>query len=231
MTQPDDITCGPTSLHAVYRFFGENTPLEQIIHEVHALEDGGTLAVLLGQHALSRGYRTTLYSFNLKVIDLTWDYRKPEKVLERLKAQLQYKKDQKLRQAIKAYIGYIEAGGELQPGLLTRDFFAGHFQRNVPVLAGLSSTFLYQTAREYSDEAGKSIYDDLKGTPMGHFVVLSGFDKEGKIRVSDPYNDNPFSGKYYSVSFNRVVHSILLGIVTYDANVLVIERPAQKEHA
>lgn len=229
LTQPDDITCGPTSLHAVYNYFGDNISLNRVIKEVRALEDGGTLAVLLGLHALKRGFKATIYTFNLKVVDPTWEYNNPEKLLERLKLQLTYKREDKLRHAIQSYIAYLESGGELRTGLLSRSFFKRHFQRGVPILAGLSATFLYQTAREYSDEQGKSVYDDLKGAPMGHFVVLSGFDKDGKILISDPYQDNPVSqSNYYSVRTTRLIHAILLGIVTYDANVLVIERPVTK---
>ncbi len=226
LTQPDDSTCGPTSLHAVYNYFGDNISLENVIKQVSALEDGGTLAVLLGQHARSRGYKTTLYTFNLKVFDPTWDLKNSSYVIDRLKAQLEFKKDQKLRHAINAYIDFLEAGGIIKNSLLSRSFFSRHFTKGVPILAGLSATYLYQTAREYADESGKSIYDDLKGAPMGHFVVLSGFDEDKKIRVSDPYPDNPMAGSsYYCVGTSRLIHAILLGIVTYDANLLVIERP------
>ena len=48
LTQPDDSTCGPTSLHAVYQYFDDEISLEQVISEVSFLEDGGTLAVFLG---------------------------------------------------------------------------------------------------------------------------------------------------------------------------------------
>jgi hypothetical protein len=224
--QPNDSTCGPTSLQAVYSYYEDKISLEKVIKEVHALEDGGTLAVLLGQHALARGYSTTIYTFNLKVIDPTWDLKDNDLVIEKMRAQLIFKKDRKLRMAIQAYIGYLEAGGKLRSVSMSRSFFARHFAKGIPILAGLSATYLYQTKREYFDEFDRSVYDDLKGSPMGHFVLVSGFDKEKKIRVSDPYPDNPVSGNsYYSVSTSRLIHSILLGIVTYDANLLVIERP------
>lgn len=52
LTQPDDTTCGPTCLHAVYDYYGDRLPLDQVIGEAGRLEDGGTIAVLLGCHAL-----------------------------------------------------------------------------------------------------------------------------------------------------------------------------------
>ena len=31
LAQPDDATCGPTCLHAVYRHFGDALPLDSVI--------------------------------------------------------------------------------------------------------------------------------------------------------------------------------------------------------
>ena len=47
LPQPDPTTCGPTCLHAVYRYHGDEMPLARVIAETPALEEGGTLAVLL----------------------------------------------------------------------------------------------------------------------------------------------------------------------------------------
>ena len=63
--QPDGTTCGPTCLHAVYRFFNDPIPLPQVVSEVKQLEEGGTLAVYLGSHALARGYKATIYTSTL----------------------------------------------------------------------------------------------------------------------------------------------------------------------
>lgn len=52
LPQPDNTTCGPTCLHAVYHHFGERMPLPQVIQEAYSFEGGGTLAVFMGIHAL-----------------------------------------------------------------------------------------------------------------------------------------------------------------------------------
>ena len=96
-----------------------------------------------------------------------------------------------------------------------------------PILVGLSSTYLYQTAREYGPFDD---YDDVRGEPQGHFVVLCGYDKAEKhVRVADPLLPNPMTGdsQYYNVSMDRLIAAIMLGIVTYDANLLVIEPKPQ----
>ncbi len=68
LPQPDDTTCGPTCLHAIYRYFGDEIPLSQVIREVPSLCGGGTLGVMLGSHALARGYKASLYTSTVTVL-------------------------------------------------------------------------------------------------------------------------------------------------------------------
>ena len=64
LSQPTESTCGPTCLHAVYKFYQDFITLEEVISGVETLEDGGTLAVFLGSHAL-QGIRATIISYDL----------------------------------------------------------------------------------------------------------------------------------------------------------------------
>jgi len=222
LAQPDDSTCGPTALHAVYDSFGLHLPLEQVIEEVHSLEDGGTLAVFLGQHAISRGFHARIHSYNLRVFDPSWDGLSMEQLRKKLLAQIRSKPGKKLHYACLSYARFLKMGGEIRfddpsPALLQQ-----YFDRDLPVLAGLSATYLYKSKRERTGPAGESIYDDMRGKPMGHFVVLCGMEKK-TVLVADPYQDNPYSkDHYYHVPVGRLINSVMLGIVTYDANLLII---------
>jgi len=81
-----------------------------------------------------------------------------------------------------------------------------------------------QTAREYGPE---DIVDDIRGEPSGHFVVIAGYDRLRRhVLVVDPYQPNPYGAALeYWLSIDRVVAAILLGIVTHDANLLVVYPP------
>lgn len=225
LTQPDDATCGPTSLHAVYQYFDDDISLEQVIAEVSFLEEGGTLAVMLGCHALKRGYRVKIYTYNLHVFDPTWFLQSNEMIVENLRQQMRHKQDPKLQHASRAYIEFLNLGGEIKCSDLTLGLLKNHFKKGLPVLTGLSATYLYNCARERVNERNESVYDDVRGYPLGHFVVLCGLSADRKhIVVADPYQENPFyQNNYYEVKITRLINSIMLGIVTYDANLLVIE--------
>lgn len=219
--QPDETTCGPTSLHTLYEYYNDPISLKTVIDEVLQLDEGGTLGALLAIHALERGYNATIYSYNLQIFDPTWSGLNNSSLVEKLNAQMGIKKSYKFRLASQAYVKFLELGGEirfedLRSGIIRRYLRKGH-----PVIAGLSATWLYRSAREFGPN---SDYDDIRGEPAGHFVVLHGYDPETReIHIADPIVKNPLGdGQFYKLKLDRVINAILLGIVTYDANLIII---------
>jgi len=228
MPQPDDFTCGPTCLHALYRYFGDRISLERVISEVPQLDTRGTLDVLLANHALDRGYSARIFTYNVQMFDPTWFDGSDIDLSERLRLQLEHKESGRLRVATKAYLRFLANGGELQFEELTPALIRKFLTRRIPILTGLSATYLYRNAREYGPEGRP---DDIRGRPAGHFVVLCGYDKDTReILVADPLGKNPLSGThYYAVSIERALGAILLGILTYDANLLIIEPRSERK--
>lgn len=220
--QPNGETCGPTCLHALYRFYGDPITLEQVVAEVASLPGGGTLGVILACHALRRGYRARIYSYNLNVFDPTWFGPDAPNVRERLQAQMAAKDDPKLQTATRFYLEYLELGGELRFEDLTKALIRKHLNHSQPILAGLSATYMYRSAREYGPNLD---YDDIRGEPLGHFVILSGYDRVRRtVQIADPLLPNPVSlDHHYEVNMDRVIGAIFLGIVTYDANMVLIQ--------
>jgi len=219
--QPDDITCGPACLHSVYEYYGDTVSLQQVITEVKSLKGGGTLAVLLANHALKRGYTATIYTYNLHVFDPTW-FEKDVSLAEKLKAQAAARPDEKLSFATLGYLEFLENGGRLKYEDLTLGLIRHFLKKSTPILTGLSSTYLYRAVRENPES---NLDDNIAGSPSGHFVVLCGYDKDKRdVLVADPFKKNPVSGNhYYKVSISRLLGAILLGILTHDANLLIIE--------
>jgi hypothetical protein len=227
--QPDNNTCGPTCLQAIYNYYGDSLPLTQLIPEVPSFEEGGTLAVLLGCHALARGYSVSLYTYNLTVFDPTWFQPGGPPIADRLRAQMAVKDIPKLRMASQAYLEFLRLGGSLRMEDMTGNLIRRYLKRSIPVLAGLSATYLYNEPRESGLEG---IPDDVNGTPQGHFVVLCGYDaQERRVLIADPMQPNPFSSQNqrYEVDLDRLMCAIMLGVVTYDSNLLVIQPKGRKD--
>jgi hypothetical protein len=171
---------------------------------------------------LARGYAVTLYTYNLRLFDPTWFLLDEEQIRAKLRAQAELKHDAKLRLASRGYDEFLERGGrlrfkDLEPALLRR-----YLNRGIPLITGLSATYLYRSIRDVPETNQD---DDLRGEPVGHFVVLTGYRPSTReVLVADPYKSNPLSAtRYYAVGIHRLIGAILLGIMTYDANLLVIE--------
>ena len=219
-SQPDDATCGPTCLHAVYRYYGDRMSLESLIADVPTVDSGGTLAVWLACHALARGYSATLYTYNLQLFDPTW-FLPGVDLAAKLEAQSTRKDEDHLTASTKGYLDYLRLGGSVRFEDLSAKVIRKFVKRRVPILTGLSATYLYRDMREHGPDGDS---DDVRGLPVGHFVVLCGYRQDARrVLVADPLHPNPLSEHHvYEVSIERVIGAILLGIVTYDANLLVL---------
>ena len=226
--QPNDVTCGPTCLQSLYRFHGESVDLQAMIAEIPKLADGGTLGVSLACHALRRGYRALIYTYNLHIFDPTWFPTDLAVLLPKLHARARAKQDPRLNLAVEAYLEFFRLGGRMRHRVLTPALLRRYLKRGVPILTGLNSTYLYQSQRE-RDVDGELVDDDVLGDPTAHFVVLCGYSRSDRsVLVADPQPPPSASGPLYRARIEHVVGAILLGIVTLDANFLLIEPAAGK---
>ncbi len=243
--QPNDSSCGPTCLAAVYQYWNDPVELADLIREIGQLRGGGTLAVDLACHALRRGYDARITTYNLHLFDPTWfnpgDGSSDSGVLaEKLQQQLRQKGQrigyERLQAATESYLEYLALGGRVQMRPLDPPIFVESLVEGVPILCGLSATYLYRECRERSQAANAvgqtSVADDIGGDPAGHFVVLHGYDRaSGEVLIADPLHPNPIAPtNNYPAPLGHLASAILLGIVTYDANLMtLVPRPSPKE--
>jgi hypothetical protein len=224
--QPDDVTCGPTCLRKVYAFYGLQVGLDEIIASLERNEDGGTLAVFLGISALRRGFRARIYSYDLRIFDPTWARLSPAELAEKIHARIPFLTDAKRLRAAQAYLHFLRLGGEIGFAELTPALLKSIIDREHPILAGLSATYLYRYSRERWDPiTRKPVDDDVRGDPTGHFVVVSGYEQWGRrLVVLDPFEQIPIEpgDEKLVVDADRLTNAILLGDVTYDAVLLEV---------
>jgi hypothetical protein len=219
----------------VYRYYGDSIPLPQVIEEIPQLEQGGTLAVVMACHALKRGYRATIYTYNVQVFDPTWFAPDGPPLAERLEAQAAAADSYRLKAACNEYLDFLRLGGKLRMEDLTSELIRRFLKNSTPILTGLSATYLYRAKRELGLD---SIPDDIRGFPVGHFVVLAGYDQAKRtVLVADPLQPNPLqpnpraNEQTYVVAIDRLKNAMLLGIVTHDANLLIIEPRTSRKRA
>jgi len=219
--QPDDTTCGATCLQAVYRYYGDEISIAELVAQVPTLHDGGTLGVALAAHALARGYRATIVTWNIDLFDPTWFELSQEAIQDKLRARAAVRGDAKLSFAADAYVDFLGRGGQIELRDLAPSVLRRYLGLGVPILTGLSATFLYRESRE---RAADDRADDVAGDPVGHFTVLTGYTSNSReVYVTDPLHPNPLSIQHtYPVKMERLIGAIYLGVLTYDANLVVI---------
>jgi hypothetical protein len=127
-----------------------------------------------------------------------------------------------LQAATRGYLDFLKLGGSVLMEDLTSELIRRYLNRGVPILTGLSATYLYGDPREYGPTLEP---DDVRGVPAGHFVVLCGYNRETRnVLVADPLMPNPMANEHlYPVNIDRAKNAILLGILTHDANLLILQ--------
>ncbi len=221
--QPDDVTCGPTCLRQIYDFFDQDIPLDEVLGEIDRNEDGGTLAVYLAISALKRGFCARIYSYDLRIFDPSWSSLPSDELREKIERRVPHLRREKAARCARAFIRFLKLGGEMAFDELTPSLLKSILNRNHPILAGLSATYLYKMPRERHEVADVLIDDDIGGDPVGHFVVVSGYQHWGRqFSVRDPSAHIPPTTEdgRVLVDAQRLTNAILLGDLTYDAVLL-----------
>ncbi|MEZ4873090.1 MAG: hypothetical protein R2827_12795 [Bdellovibrionales bacterium] len=69
------------------------------------------------------------------------------------------------------------------------------------------------------------IYDDIKANPRGHFVILGISGDLQKVTLADPMEGNPLTNcTEYEVDTQHFINALLIGVITYDANMTTIKK-------
>ena len=212
--QPNDETCGPTCLHAIYRYYGLDNALSEVIQTVEPSNSGGTLSPLLGKHALEHGFDATIFVNNTLIFDPTW-FKKgtspSEVLLKKLESQNKFKFSKSLVQASNAFQEFIRLGGTIWFKTIDVAMLKEYFNQSIPILTGLNSTYLYRASRECFTQNGEAYSDDIRGTATGHFVVLCGYhDRKNLVVVADPYSLNTFTKTNYYLNWSKRVKILTL---------------------
>lgn len=221
--QPTETTCGPTCLHGLYRYHGLKAGHDNVIDEVRSTIGGGTLGVHLGLDAIKRGFEATIYTHNLNVFDPSWFHLDRSSLIAKLLAQAQAKPESKTAEASLFYAEYLRLGGRVVFEDLTPQFLQRILKEHGPVICGLSATYLYMSRREINETSQE---DDVRGFPQGHFVLLTGITSNlSEVEVTDPLEQNPIHyERRYQVSTHHFMNSVLIGVITYDANFIAIKK-------
>lgn len=227
--QPDDSSCGPTSLYSVYKFFGLDVTLETVIKELDGYDPAiGSYDAILGIDALKRGFDAIITPFNLNVFDWSWFGLNMDALRIKLDRLASVGLSETVRKLASLYVEFIDRGGRIvfQYNPEQAFFTANYYTGVVPLICGLSSTWIHQSKRENPDTGE---YDEY-GRMMGHYVVLGGWEwglNPVRTTVYDPYGSRTlFRSNKYILEYDQLLTAMMLGTNTHEGNLLRISKRA-----
>jgi hypothetical protein len=210
----------PDLLAQVYRFLGYERAVDEVISDTRRNADGGTLGVYLGISALRNGFRPTIYTYNLRIFDPTWRRLSPPEISGKLRERRRFVRSRRLKRAIAAYVEYLGMGCRVPVFRARCGFLVGLLQTGHPILTGFERNVpLWVRSRTQ-----RGVRRRFAASPRGISSSCAGYyPRSDRFVVRDPSSNIPFSrnGKY-TVEARRLIAAILLGDVTYDANLLVL---------
>lgn len=228
--QPTANSCGHTATAILLSGFGMTKTPHEVIDKVNVHTRPGTNEVwgsLLTDHGIyliSLGFKTTVYSFDVWVTDMSWHGKDSEFILKRLDAIKNKLAVPSLTKEgtsiyIDGYKAFLEAGGELIIQQHPTLELLKNIAQSRPFVASVNYQCLYGTAKIRFLPDGINTTIDDSGIPTNHSVVISDY-RDGRFEVYDPWNNE----KILWVSEQTLLSAIMAAQLECDNQLLVIEK-------
>lgn len=230
-----DFECLPACLAAVFEFYKIKLSIDEIIEKISTdsqkLYDWEFKA---GKLAIRKGLKAKIHSNVCQIFDPSWTHLSKEKLIKKLKKELNYSKQReknikqepeqnyyiypnkeiaaRLTKEIESAIEFLKIGGEIDFNPISKERIQNYIDNNIPIIASINPTLLHRMKRAYKNKP-----DDIRGISWGHVIIISGYDNENFI-VSDP------GGNFYRNSFVYKVNKDLLleSILRYNGQLLIL---------
>ena len=170
-------TCGQTSLRAVLDYFGLKFSLSEILKGVR-LYKTGTYIEDMALFAKSLGFKTKIITFDPEFFDPTWANLPQKSLLRKYKRSMKFKRGRKRKR--EKILNYLKKGEKYSLQIPSRKLLFSYLKKKIPPILCIFSTILRKEKRRKNSKL-----NDIAGKPMGHFVVLMGYENK-KFIIMDP---------------------------------------------
>jgi len=216
--QPDECSCGLSCLKMVLACHGRSFFHDDLNELTPPNPDIGLYDSHLGLAAIQLGFAATIYTYNYRIFHPIWNRLSRKDLMGKLATRQMCAMTPQQALAAELYIEFLRAGGELLFYPLSRELILAHFNRDLPLIAALDMSFLYDCM---------AFYDEFSEHRATHFVVLHGYNPEDNtFFISDPWYSIPLpnkNGQYY-IDADRVINAIFLGQERNDSAIIVIQK-------
>lgn len=197
--QPTNNSCSQSSLAMLLSYHGESITPEEIMNivPVRKRDDGtdwGTINQDLANWCINKGYKVTLYTADLGIIDMSWKDLETEQQVERMELAKETRNYPSLGKEpssiyVQTYIDFLKLGGKLiiEPFFTTRIIDEAIAQS--PVLACVFAPTLYKKGRQTDIGLRTSKPDDINGNMVNHSIVIVKKLPNDNYLIADPWQE------------------------------------------
>jgi hypothetical protein len=195
--QPTNTTCSPTALSMLLSFYGKSIPVQDISEKVPQVknsggEDSGTINQQMAVWCVSLGFKVSVFTSDVQVIDQSWGALTANEIRRRLEARMKGAIVPSIGELwtkayCQSYIDLLDAKVELTilPAISSSLLYA--LLKNGPVLPCLCFNTLYGKGKSSADGKRETSADDINGRAWNHSVVIYGHDEQGNFLIADPW--------------------------------------------
>lgn len=219
IAQKFDDECGPACVAQVLKFFSIDPEIDEIIEACSNSYKTRDWDYKMGTYLLSKGLRVTINTFQSFIYDPSWFDLEKNKLLEKLKEELNflYSDSPRLKDQgytswhnisteiseIEAAIEFLNKGGIVTFLPISKELIQGYLNQGMPVICAFDAILLHGMKRGFR---GKP--DDIGGVPQGHMAVISGYFEKEFVLVDPSYWYR--AEESYKVNKDRLTNSIIV---------------------
>jgi hypothetical protein len=212
--QPTNTSCSPTALSILFSYYGRSDSVDTISKSVpQSLDEKGQELGTINQEmavwCLMLGFKVSMYTFDVQIIDMSWQSLSKAEVIKRLVAGLDGVTVPSLgkewsKAYRQSYINFLKADGKLviQPSVTSELLYK--LLEKGPVLPCVCDNTLYGSGKSRHDGKENTIPDDTKGKATNHSIVIYGHDSNGNFLTADPC----YKPGRHSISPERMIAAI-----------------------
>ncbi len=223
--------CMQTSATQLLSFFDPTIKVDDVINEVPVyVENGekiGTSPGHLATYFVQKGYKTTVYIFDVELFDLSWEMTSGSEIIELLKQRQKYIPANSWLAKyhhilVDGWELFVKAGGSFAQPPLTAQLIKDLLIKS-PILVMVNSTYLnHQSKQQYDKKKDKFEDDAIKGRSLTHGVTCTGY-KDGRFLIVDP--DPPEGREQHRwIQSDHLIASIMAAQTESDNLLMVIEQ-------
>jgi hypothetical protein len=223
--------CMQTSATQLLSFFDPTVKVEDVIKEVPVYVENsekiGTSPGHLGAYFVQKGYKTTVYIFDVELFDLSWESSSGIEIIKLLKRRQEYIPANSWLAKyhhilVDGWELFVKAGGSFAQPPLSKQLIIDLLTKS-PILVMVNSTYLnHQSKQQYNKNEDKFEDDAIKGRSLTHGVTCAGY-KDDKFLIVDP---DPPAGieQHRWIESDHLIASIMAAQTESDNLLMVIEQ-------